>query len=218
MVATSLPCLAAGRVSRVNIDDLRPDQFVIGQRYVDAKSRLIGKMSKHEREKYLESRPIPAIRGFDGQSYMLDHHHLARAVAEAGYGHVYVRIIHDWSHEGLSKSEFWDRMKREGFVYLRDENNRLRRVEDLYQNIEDLKDDPYRSLAGAVRDAGGFRKTKTPFTEFIWANYFRKKISRDVLKNHWKKALKIAHALAEAPDANDLPGYRGQTCRDLFAK
>src|SRR5436305_4773273 len=31
-------------------------------------------------------------------------------------------------------------------------------------------DDPYRSLAGEVRRAGGYAKEATPFSEFLWAS------------------------------------------------
>ena len=37
-------------------------------------------------------------------------------------------------------------------------------------------DDPYRSLAGELRRAGGFAKDITPFSEFIWADYLRRRV------------------------------------------
>jgi hypothetical protein len=36
-------------------------------------------------------------------------------------------------------------------------------VDDIPTAFEKLRDDPYRSLAGEVRDAGGFAKSDAPF-------------------------------------------------------
>jgi len=35
-------------------------------------------------------------------------------------------------------------------------------------HLQDLVDDVYRSVAGYVRKAGGFDKTRTAFAEFVW--------------------------------------------------
>jgi hypothetical protein len=43
-------------------------------------------------------------------------------------------------------------------------------VEQLPQKVTGLTDDPYRSLAWAVRKRGGFQKTTASFSEFQWAN------------------------------------------------
>lgn len=39
----------------------------------------------------------------------------------------------------------------------------------LPQNVGDLTDDAYRSLAWAVKSRKGFKATSIPFAEFIWA-------------------------------------------------
>ena len=46
------------------------------------------------------------------------------------------------------------------------------------QAVEDMNDDPYRSLAGALRRRGGFAKDATPFSEFVWADFFRPRFKR----------------------------------------
>lgn len=41
------------------------------------------------------------------------------------------------------------------------------------KQLERLKDDPNRSLAAEVRKAGGYAKEAAPYTEFLWADFFR---------------------------------------------
>jgi hypothetical protein len=213
---TTFSAFAGDDLEWVKITHLRPTQLTVGFKYVKGKRKKIEKMSKDERHEYLAEHPIPAIRGYDGQLYMIDHHHLARAVQDAGYRHVFVEVKEDWSDRGLSKAEFWALMKKKGYVYLFDENNREQPVSALQVDVSELVDDPYRSLAGAVRDEGGYTKSKVPFTEFDWANYFRGFISKRRIQDHWKKSIKAGLLLANKPEAQNLPGYHGLTCEKLF--
>jgi len=50
--------------------------------------------------------------------------------------------------------------------------------------MADLADDPYRSVAGELRRQGGFAKDTTPFSEFLWADFLRRRIDRGA----WRKA------------------------------
>jgi hypothetical protein len=72
-----------------------------------------------------------------------------------------------------------------------------------------LKDDPYRSLAWAVREAGGFVKTDKPFTEFKWAEFFRPRIPMGSGEVAWEAAVQAAIRLAKSPAAAGLPGAVG---------
>jgi hypothetical protein len=107
-------------------------------------------------------------------------------------------------------------MIENSYAYLRDEHDRLRSYESLPEHITELADDPYRGLAGEVRDAGGFRKTTTPGVEFVWSRYFRTKFTREALLRDWQASIERGVALARSPEAQNLPGYRGPTCRSLF--
>jgi hypothetical protein len=73
--------------------------------------------------------------------------------------------------------------------------------------IADLLDDPYRSLASALRRAGGFTKKPTPFSEFAWADFLRHRVSTEVLAADFDGALGRALILARTPAARDLPGW-----------
>jgi len=57
------------------------------------------------------------------------------------------------------------------------------------QSVAELTDDPYRSLAGALRRAGGFAKSAAPFSEFQWADRLRCEIDVRLLRDDFDAAL-----------------------------
>jgi hypothetical protein len=78
----------------------------------------------------------------------------------------------------------------------------------------DLVDDPFRSLAGELRRAGGFAKDTTPFSEFLWADFLRRSMKRKLLEADFARALDKALALAKSKDADYLPGWCGPAPED----
>jgi hypothetical protein len=76
-----------------------------------------------------------------------------------------------------------------------------------------MLDDPYRSLAGELRLCGGFAKDTTPFSEFLWADFLRRRIERHVIEKRFPKALSQALKLAMSEDASYLPGWCGPSDR-----
>jgi hypothetical protein len=52
-----------------------------------------------------------------------------------------------------------------------DSKGERRHYNDIPKRVSDLVDDPFRSLAGELRRAGGFAKDTTPFSEFLWADF-----------------------------------------------
>jgi hypothetical protein len=80
--------------------------------------------------------------------------------------------------------------------------------EQLPLDIRGLADDPYRGLAWAVREAGGFSKVFIPFSEFKWANYFRTHVNIDDVRYNFKRALKKAMKLCKHEAAASLPGFK----------
>ena len=61
-----------------------------------------------------------------------------------------------------------------------------------------LLDDVYRSLAGYVRDAGGYDKTPTAFAEFVWADFFRRNIAIETVRADFQTAVRAGVSLAKA--------------------
>jgi hypothetical protein len=70
-------------------------------------------------------------------------------------------------------------------------------------------DDPFRSLAGALRRVGGFAKDTTPYSEFLWADFLRRNMKRREVEKDFDVALKKALRLAKEPEAAYLPGWCG---------
>src|SRR6267143_2087071 len=89
-----------------------------------------------------------------------------------------------------------------------------RHFKDLPRSVTELKDDPFRSLAGELRRVGGFAKDTTPFSEFLWADFLRRKMSRKSVEANFEKALEKALALAKSKDAVYLPGWCGPASDD----
>jgi hypothetical protein len=75
--------------------------------------------------------------------------------------------------------------------------------------VDKLKDDPFRSLAGELRRAGGFAKDTTPFSEFLWADFLRRRIPRRRVDKNFSAAVRQAMKLAKAQEAHYLPGWCG---------
>ena len=79
------------------------------------------------------------------------------------------------------------------------------------KRIAALVDDPYRSLAGLVRNAGGFAKDQAPFAEFLWADFFRPQVAARLIDKDPKRATREALRLARSDEARYLPGWSGKT-------
>src|ERR1700676_4644723 len=100
MVAVRDPILQS-----VAIADLRPTQITVGMREVQAKrNRWRGKKGKKGAE-FLGTHMIPVILGPKHRHYVIDHHHLARALHEEGVKEVAVTVIANLSK--LDGDEFW---------------------------------------------------------------------------------------------------------------
>jgi hypothetical protein len=193
---------------KVHVDDLHPTQICVGFQQVDCKAKKMEDMSDSKLTDYLKDHPVPVIKGYDNKLFLIDHHHLCLAAMHIGIEKVYVDVLKDWSY--LSYRDFWEKMNEEKYVWLYDENGHEIILDEfpllLAPTVKGLKDDPYRSLAGIVRKAGGFTKDYAPFAEFHWANFFR---GRKLLKNDKPPldAADEAMKLCKSPLASHLPGY-----------
>jgi len=113
------------------------------------------------------------------------------------------------SLQSLSQEHFWRFLDNKGWLHPFDEHGRRQPYSEIPKRIGQLKDDPFRSLAGAVRNAGGYAKETTPFMEFIWADYFRKLFRPKDVRNHWRRTVDEAVALAKRTEAHFMPGWCG---------
>jgi hypothetical protein len=157
-------------------------------------------------EEFLGKHMIPVIRGPKDEYYIIDHHHLARALHDEGVEHVAVTVVANLNK--LDNDSFWYVMDHHDWTHPFAEGRR-RAYGDLPKSVDKLIDDPFRSLAGELRRAGGFAKDTKPFSEFLWANFLRKRMKRKDVEADFDRAIKKALELARSEDASYLPGWCG---------
>jgi len=201
-----------GNLCNADLTQLRPTQFCVGYRDIARKK------AKIESEKKSSSGTLTtksfkhgtAIKGPEEVFYLVDGHHRAKALQEAGENVFSVKIIADYSD--LPMTEFWDKMVREKMVWLYDESG-IGPQSPLHLpiNLGDLVDDPYRTLAEDAQDRGANKKLDVLFQEFYWANFYRTRIEKIKVLENYEGALDDALNLAKTPAASDLPGFIGST-------
>lgn len=175
------------------LEKLRPTQVTVGYDEVAFKRRQWVAQSDEDKARFLSEHPFPAVLGPHSEYYIIDGHHLGRALLEAGVDVAPLSVIENLSH--LSPAEFWSVMNRRGLTYPYDAQGRRRDFEQMPESLGELTDDPFRSLAAQVRREGGYAKDPTPFAEFKCANYLRDHLSFAALRAYPERALKCAMKL-----------------------
>ncbi|HVZ03681.1 ParB-like protein [Hyphomicrobium sp.] len=191
----------------VAIDDLRPTQMTVGMREVDEKRKAWRGLDRSKASGFLGRHMIPVVRGPKEHLYVVDHHHLARALYDEGVKEVLTSTLADL--HALEKDEFWSFMDNRGWMHPFDTDGVRQPRTKLPKSVADLEDDPYRSLAGELRFAGGYAKDTTPFSEFLWADALRRRVDRKTIKSDPDAALEEALAFAKSNAASYLPGWCG---------
>lgn len=198
------------RLCTCKIENLHPTQMAVGFIEVNRKAMRIAdlqEMTPKKFDKFLKNHPILAVVGPSGVLFPIDHHHLSLALLDAGISEGVCQIVSNLSQ--MTRRNFWKEMEDRNWVYPYDAKGRgPLDVSKLPTHMRDLADDPYRSLAGIVREAGGFEKSGEGFAEFRWANFFRTRIKiRYDEDNIDQIVIEKAMKLAKSPDASELPGY-----------
>ena len=202
--STRNPSLARAQLKR-----LRPTQLSVGYAEVELKAREWARLGKKERKIQLENHVFPAVLGPGKSYYIVDHHHLGIALLDEGIEEVFVATLDDMSW--LEFSVFWRTMEFRAWSHPYDNRGKRRDFRDMPQRLTQLKDDPYRSLAGLVRNAGGFAKDQAPFVEFLWADFFRPLVAEGLIKNDPQRSTGEGVRLARSNAARYLPGWSGRT-------
>lgn len=196
----------------VALEDLRPTQITVGGAEVATKRAQWTQLKRKERDHTLAAHWFPAVRGPGERYYIVDHHHLGRALYEESVRRVWVMQLDDLSE--VKGEQFWRLMEFHRWAHPFDEKGRRRAFSAIPQSVGKLRDDPYRSLAGFVRKAGGYAKDAAPYAEFLWADHFRplvplKKLRPSATEVLPQASIDKAVALARLPAARCLPGWSG---------
>jgi hypothetical protein len=189
------------------IADLKPTQITVGLHEVEEKRKRFRQMNAAEGGAFIGRHMIPCVLGPKKRHYLIDNHHLALALHKEGVEQVLVNVVADLG--ALTKTSFWRFMDNRNWCHPYDAEGRRVDFDDIPSSIEALEDDPYRSLAGDLRHAGGYAKDMTPFSEFLWADFLRGRIKAKSIDKNYDHALARAVALARSDDAAFLPGWCG---------
>ena len=194
-------------INPVKLSELKPTQITVGLREVREKQRQWRAHVDRDGPEFLGRHIIPVVVGPKSRNYIVDHHHLARALMDEGVKEVLVGPMADLS--GLTKDAFWVFLDHRGWCFPYDADGRRVGFDQIPKSVGEMQDDPWRSLAGELRRAGGFAKETTPFTEFLWADFLRRRMKAKLLEHDFPAALTQALTLAKQKDAQYLPGWCG---------
>ncbi|MBB2919730.1 ParB-like protein [Cupriavidus alkaliphilus] len=192
----------------VPLDALHPTQITVGGYHVAQKVHTTRRVAPEARAAFLDRHRVHLVIGPEQVLYVVDHHHWVRAWHDLGLTHVPGIVRADLSD--LDVPAFWRHMVANHLVHPYDEHGRRRPLTELPEAIHDMRDDPYRSLEAFVQLAGGYRKVKTAYPDFRWADFFRRHVPGPFdTPHHFAFAVASAFRLAHSREAKDLPGYIG---------
>ena len=194
-------------LTTIAIIDLRPTQITVGMREVEVKRKRWRETRDKKGGKFLGEHMIPVILGPKQRHYIIDHHHLARALHEEKVKKLAVTVIANLS--ALDSDAFWTVMDNRNWMHPFDAEGRRRDYREIPKTVSGLVDDPFRSLSGELRRAGGFAKDTTPFSEFLWADFLRRRIKRKMIESDFDRSMEKALQLAKSTEASYLPGWCG---------
>ena len=185
---------------------LSPTQLTVGIIEVAAKQKALAALSPKDQTAFMQAHPLPAVIGPAGKLYITDHHHLGRAALQANIKEAWFEVEDDMS--SLGELKFWPEMDKHSWVHPLDQHGVRHRYDSIPHGLDKLEDDVYRSLAGFVRDSGGYEKTPTAFAEFIWADFFRRNIAVEDVAADFAETVKRGVQLARSSLAKSIPGFK----------
>ena len=187
-------------------DKLRPTQVTVGKAEVTQKRDIWSGLGKKKRKELIDAHWFPGVLGPKNKVYIVDHHHLGLALLEEGVKSVPVMVQRDFSW--LEPDVFWRTMEFNRWAHPYDQRGQRIGYEAMPASLERLVDDPYRTLAARLREAGGYAKDATPYAEFLWADFYRRRVKLAGGKIS-KRVLDEALLHAHTHDAAYLPGWTG---------
>ena len=194
-----------------DILSLKPSQFAVGMKEVEAKIEEYRALSPRKFKKLIRDTPVPVVLSPQNEMYVTDHHHFLFVCWHLQVKKVRVKVLKDLSRSKMSYRGFWKWMRKFRYFYpFCQFGEGPRHALYLPDDIRGLADDPYRSLAWFVRKEGAFENSKKTFAEFQWANFFRaKKLLDRYGKRGFELGVQKGIKLARSPKAKNLPGYIG---------
>jgi len=175
------------------------------QRVAQMRAQIRSALVRGQLQDFLTWRVFSGVLGPDRTVYVIDDHHVARALGDEGVETCIVAIQHDLST--VIHDRFWIAMERQGFVHPVDASGRRRAFASIPRLLAQLEDDPYRTLAVNTRENGGC-SWEGAGAEIMWANFLRPRVPAPVLAENAGEALRMALAEVRSEAARRLPGWK----------
>jgi hypothetical protein len=160
-------------------DDVRiqPTQALLGMQEVSCKTAHYASMSSSDLQQYWGKHIVPAVAGSGGGIFVTDHHHSIRALQLAKRADPQDRLVVMNVSATIPAStldEFWSGMLQANLLWLQDDRFHIPMNPNLLPaSLSRMVNDPYRSLAWAVRNNGGYGAVDDPFQDFLYAELMR---------------------------------------------
>ncbi|QGM93823.1 chromosome partitioning protein ParB [Methylocystis rosea] len=174
----------------VKLAQLRPTQMAVGYEEVGAKRAKWRALAAEEKLRFLASHPFPAAYGPGAQYFLIDGHHMALALLQERVDLVSVRQIEDLSN--LEANQFFLALRKRGLIC---SSGAPQTLSALPRVLQDLADDPFRSLIARLRRDCGCPKDHAPFAEFRWADFLRVHLKLDLHRGDPALVIKAAKKL-----------------------
>jgi hypothetical protein len=158
------------------IASLHPTQMTVGMREVKEKrKRWREHKSAKKQAELLGKHMIPVVLGPGKRHYVVDHHHLARALHDEGVKEVLVSVIADLTM--VDRDAFWGVLDNRRWVYPYDVKGERRHFRDIPRTVAQLKDgsvpQPRRRIAPRRRFCQGHHAVqRVPVGGFFAAQDF----------------------------------------------
>lgn len=197
---------------------LRPGQMSVGLVEVQEFVEGIRRLSPAEREAYPAKHQTRVVVAPDGTPYVVDGHHHARAMLDAGIATGRCRVVESFAGRDPALFRAYMTDPARPLVRLRDQDGRdgadgrAYALDDLPAGLSKLPDDPYRTLAWMVLRRCNIDPGQEEFADFRYADYLRQRLPEVRGLVSGSPADREA-AVARARDAltgsagNGLPGY-----------
>ncbi|WP_238328025.1 ParB-like protein [Paraburkholderia mimosarum] len=122
--------------------------MTVGLRYARVKALISGR-NPLQLEDFMQRHPVRVVLGPGDACYIVDHHHWAVAWQLMGVTHVPSHVVAE--RQQMQEEAFWRLMGKRRWVHPFSPTGSREPLEALPQSLDQLKDDPYQSLAARRR-------------------------------------------------------------------
>ena len=198
---------------------LRPGQMSVGLVEVQEFADGIRRLSPAERDAYPSRHRTSVVVAPDGTPYVIDGHHHARAMLDAGITTGRCQVVESFAGGDPAAFRAYMTDPVRPLVRLRDQegrdgaDGRTYALDDLPAGLAKLPDDPYRTLAWLVLRRCGIDPGREEFADFRYADYLRQRVPevRGLVSGSpadRETAVARAREVLTGSAGNGLPGYK----------